>query len=398
MDRRMLNRRVLKIGGSLLRGEAWRGVMDAVAHSTPGRLVIVPGGGVYADAVRSTQTTLGFDDATAHEMAVLAMAQTACVLLGACPRAVRAATVAEIEAAWSQHDIVVWQPTVLPDTPARERHWDYTSDSLAAWLAAQLHAEELALLKSCEWPTPAVTQAGAPQAAEVWQGWSQAGWVDGCFAEQAVAVPGTVRLLSAEQLPAWLATAASASTPMPRAAHEAAAPTPALFEASVPVLRHYLERLAALVDLARAEVREGLSAEADLMQARLSDDMLPWPSQVLIAAQMARRAAFPLAGRPVPAYPGEARDLTELAARLSAIRQDLATLQPAEFAGAEGQMFTERAGDADIRLPAWAFLGQFMLPNFFFHLSMAYAILRQRGVRLGKSDFDGWHRYRDAIR
>ena len=70
----MMGRRVLKIGGSLLRGTAWRGVMAALAQSAPGPLVIVPGGGVYADAVRSTQAALGFDDAVALEMAVLAMA------------------------------------------------------------------------------------------------------------------------------------------------------------------------------------------------------------------------------------------------------------------------------------------------------------------------------------
>ena len=71
----------------------------------------------------------------------------------------------------------------------------------------------------------------------------------------------------------------------------------------------------------------------------------------------------------------------------------LSQVEPADLEGREAEIVTDRAGLADIALPAACFVVDYALPNMLFHLTTAYAIARWEGVKLGKADFDGWHRY-----
>ena len=71
----------------------------------------------------------------------------------------------------------------------------------------------------------------------------------------------------------------------------------------------------------------------------------------------------------------------------------LQALQPSQYVGGESRVLESQAGNARVSLPAPEFLLQYALPNFFFHLSMAYAILRSQGVPIGKAQFDGFHDY-----
>ena len=204
-----MTRRVLKLGGSLLPQTGWREALALLVQRVHEPLVIVPGGGVFADAVRHAQASIGFDEHAAHEMAILAMAQTACVLRGACPGLPLEATPRAIEAAWATHAVVVWQPTVMPETPAS---WDISADSLAAWLAAQLGAQELVLVKSCALPEPARSQGSGAQAQAAWRRWAEAGAVDGRFAGYALAAGAEVRLLRLNDVPGWVQDLPAAST------------------------------------------------------------------------------------------------------------------------------------------------------------------------------------------
>jgi len=145
-------------------------------------VVVVPGGGPFADQVRSSQASLGFDDTAAHRMAVLAMAQTACVFQSWCPVWQLGHTPGELQALCGAGQPALWCPTVLPDTPAS---WHITSDSLAAWLALQLAAQQLWLVKS-----------RPPHSAEP-SGWAAEGLVDVAFPAYAAAFGGPVRVLSA---------------------------------------------------------------------------------------------------------------------------------------------------------------------------------------------------------
>lgn len=155
--------------------------------------------------------------------------------------------------------------------------------------------------------------------------------------------------------------------------------------ASVPVFRRYLTRLAALVDLAHA------AGDPEVFEARLAPDMLPFHVQVEVACNFALRAAFPLAGLPVPPYGDDPATRDGLQRRIDRVLSLLATLDPAAFA--TERTVHDTAGQARLALPADEFLFQYALPNFFFHAGAAYHILRQRGLPVGKAHYDGYHVY-----
>lgn len=139
---------VVKLGGSLLGTPELQAWLDMLATQSDGRVVIVPGGGVFADAVRAAQQTAGFDDVTAHHAALLAMDQYGLVLRGLQPALATAASELEIsERSW-QHRAIVWLPSQMvladDDIPG---NWNVTSDSLAAWLAEKIGADGLVLVK-----------------------------------------------------------------------------------------------------------------------------------------------------------------------------------------------------------------------------------------------------------
>jgi dihydroneopterin aldolase len=144
---------VLKIGGSLLESDEAAHLMRAVAASSPQRLVIVPGGGQFADEVRAAQKRYGLSEPTAHHMALLAMEMVGAVLVDFAPGFALAETVEEFAAAWQRNQTPIWAPARMvlasPEIPAS---WDVTSDSLAAWLAGHISATRLVLVKSCEVP------------------------------------------------------------------------------------------------------------------------------------------------------------------------------------------------------------------------------------------------------
>lgn len=153
---------VVKIGGSFAGSpERLRGWLAAMAGGG-GRLVLVPGGGPFADAVRSAQTVLGFDDGTAHHLALLAMEQYGRALCALADGLVPAASLADLAARLAEGRVPVWMPVGMAldaaDVPAS---WDVTSDSLSAWLAGRLGARRLVLVKSAPCPAAGLTLAGA---------------------------------------------------------------------------------------------------------------------------------------------------------------------------------------------------------------------------------------------
>lgn len=140
---------VVKIGGSLLGSPELKYWLEAVAKYADGKIIIVPGGGVFADAVREAQKLSKISDACAHRLAVLAMDQLGLLLVNMNPALATASTPMEIDERTWQHRGIVWLPSkmVLADD-AIPQNWDTTSDSLAAWLAEKLGAKHLVLVKS----------------------------------------------------------------------------------------------------------------------------------------------------------------------------------------------------------------------------------------------------------
>ena len=172
--------RVIKLGGSLLSAEALPACLAAVARM-PGCTIVVPGGGAFAEQVRIQQVLHGFDALAAHRMAILAMQQMALLMQSLQPGFRLLCSTADFNAAVGA---AIWSPAVTElDYAGIAPSWDITSDSLAAWLAGQVRADALVLVKSAP-------VAGNATLAELQgQGMLDAGFLG--FAEQ-LACPITV--------------------------------------------------------------------------------------------------------------------------------------------------------------------------------------------------------------
>ena len=150
---------IVKLGGSLASSALLPKWLDALADCA-GRVIVVPGGGPFADAVRVAQPLMGFDEDAAHRMAVLAMEQYAYALASLHEKLKLASSVAAMRRMLRDRMVPVWLPARLvlgaPDIPSS---WDVTSDSLAAWLAGKIGAKRLVLVKHGEFGDGAVSAA-----------------------------------------------------------------------------------------------------------------------------------------------------------------------------------------------------------------------------------------------
>lgn len=150
---------------------------------------------------------------------------------------------------------------------------------------------------------------------------------------------------------------------------------------AVTIFCRSLRQLSAMLDQ--------LTSQPQILTARLHPDMLPFAAQVNAAISFSLRGCCPLAGLEVVSF-SDASTLQEQIAQTVAY---LAAIPAQRFDGAPERLCMDRAGFADIALPADEFLHLYILPNFYFHFSMAYAIARSCGAPIGKGDFDGFHAY-----
>ena len=162
-----------------------------------------------------------------------------------------------------------------------------------------------------------------------------------------------------------------------------------LYQASVPV---FLQQLRAMkVVLAKAEqhaVSRKIQPEV-LLNARLFPDMFPLVRQVQIATDFAKGCTARLAGREVPKWEDTEKTFAELQTRLDKAIDFVGAVPEAEIAGQEAREFTVPMGGQPVAFTAQPYLVGSALPNFFFHATTAYAILRHNGVEVGKRDFIG---------
>jgi len=139
--------KVIKLGGSLCYSRQLNTCLKTISHLKT-NVVIVPGGGVFADQVRMAQHDWQFDDATAHAMALLAMQQMAWLFKSLQDDFMIAQSLNDIRKQ-IEENTVIWAPNLAElDSAGVQSSWDITSDSLAAWLAVNLEASELILVKS----------------------------------------------------------------------------------------------------------------------------------------------------------------------------------------------------------------------------------------------------------
>ena len=142
---------IVKLGGSLATSSVLPAWLDLLAQCGGGRVTVVCGGGSFADEVRRAQAQWKFSDLSAHNMAVLAMAQTAHLMHGLNPTLQLTRSKADIRRVLHNGRTALWLPFELQrDQPDANTNWEVTSDSIALDLARRMNAERLVIVKSCE--------------------------------------------------------------------------------------------------------------------------------------------------------------------------------------------------------------------------------------------------------
>lgn len=166
--------------------------------------------------------------------------------------------------------------------------------------------------------------------------------------------------------------------------------TISMSSASLPLLKHTLGSLAHILDKGQAFAEARKIDPTALTTYRLAPDMLPFTRQIQIACDAAKNGIVRISGIEAPKFEDTETTFPELKARVQQTLDWLATVPAAKLDGTENREVTFPIGKDKTRtMTGEAYLKHWMLPNFFFHVSMAYAILRHNGVELGKSDYLG---------
>lgn len=162
-----------------------------------------------------------------------------------------------------------------------------------------------------------------------------------------------------------------------------------MYQVSVPVFTKTLGNLAAILDKGAAFAALRKIEPSVLLAYRLAPDMLNLTRQVQIAADHAKRAPARLAGIEAPAYEDNEASFARLRTRIDKTLAFIETLKPGQIDGSETRNITLKIGGSEQVLSGQVYLLHNALPNFFFHVTTAYAILRHCGVDVGKKDFIG---------
>jgi uncharacterized protein len=165
--------------------------------------------------------------------------------------------------------------------------------------------------------------------------------------------------------------------------------TISLYDVSVGALTRGLTNLSAIIEKGAAHAAARNFDPAVLAQCRLFPDMLPLVKQVQIACDTAKGAGARLAGIEVPKHEDNEVNLADLKHRVSKTLDFLKSIKPEQLAGAESRNIELKFPNRTLSFTGLSYVTGFVLPNFYFHSSMTYALLRNNGVELGKSDFLG---------
>jgi len=162
-----------------------------------------------------------------------------------------------------------------------------------------------------------------------------------------------------------------------------------MYKASVPVFTQYLTALAAILKKAADHAAARKIEPSVLVGARLAPDMFALARQVQIATDHAKGAAARLSGSEIPSYPDTEASFDELQARIKKTLDYIAGVKPEAMEGSDDKEIVLTIRGQDYPFSGTDYLLNFALPNFFFHVTTAYAILRHNGVEIGKWDFLG---------
>jgi uncharacterized protein len=162
-----------------------------------------------------------------------------------------------------------------------------------------------------------------------------------------------------------------------------------MYQTCVPVLVRTLTNLSGVLAKGAAHATERNIAPEVLLNTRITPDMFPLIRQVQIATDMAKGAGFRLAGEEAPKMEDNETSFEELQARIATVIGMLNAFKPEQIDGSETRDIVLKMRSGEQHFKGQDYLLGFVLPNVYFHVTTAYAILRGVGVVLGKSDFIG---------
>lgn len=162
-----------------------------------------------------------------------------------------------------------------------------------------------------------------------------------------------------------------------------------MYQISLPIFVRQLNGLAGCMKKAQALYAEKKYDEATLISYRFYPDMFNFAKQVQMATDHARNCAALLAGLEAPKYEDNETSLAQLIARVEKTIAWLNTIKPAQVDGSEGKSVTVKMRDREMNFTGLELLQNRSLPNFYFHTTTAYDIIRHNGVEIGKRDFMG---------
>ncbi len=162
-----------------------------------------------------------------------------------------------------------------------------------------------------------------------------------------------------------------------------------MYQASVPVFVRMLDNLSAILKKAEAYAEAKKIDPSVLITSRLAPDMHPLARQIQIATDGVKGGAARLAGVEIPSFPDTETTFAELQERLAKTVAFLKTLTAEQIDGSEARTITLKLGGGEMSFPGQVYLFSLVFPNFYFHATTTYLILRHNGVELGKMDFLG---------
>ena len=162
-----------------------------------------------------------------------------------------------------------------------------------------------------------------------------------------------------------------------------------MYSASVPVFTRMLGHLAAWLDKAEAHAQAKKFDTSVYLAARLAPDMLPLTKQIQIACDAAKFGVARLAGVEAPKFEDNEASLAELRERIRKTVEFVCSVPAAAIEGTEDKDITVPRRDGNVVLEGEFYLKHYVQPNFYFHVTTAYALLRHNGVELGKGDYLG---------
>ena len=165
--------------------------------------------------------------------------------------------------------------------------------------------------------------------------------------------------------------------------------TISMYQASVPRFANILGNLSNIMDKTQAHIDARKIADATLTGYRLFPDMLPLTTQVQIACDAAKGVVARLAGIDAPVFDDNEKTIADLKARIANTIAFIQSVSPAQIDGTEDKAIVTKRGDKETHYKGMQFLLGHAIPNFYFHVTTTYNILRHNGVEIGKRDFLG---------